>query len=298
MHIIIQYYLNILVWWHSFANNLQCLILIFLEGDENREEEAKFINDELYEDAQAREKRLMDAKAGRKQVEKDAELLKNRIALLQMEERKARKKIDETKKRTNEVVLLKKRNEQKYKQKVVKMKKDNEEKIKIKQRNDAIRRQRMEEQKKIKEALFISKKQEAKMAKLQKKQNDQRRKNLKKRVEQENKLKTDIIRQHHNIQKIKRDEQKRKIERESKNHYSSKIENEEQFRVNKENEVMELERIEMELIKKLQNTQQVQKDAYSELENALAKPTPYLKPSGLGESNLEDDDGDMHNSNM
>lgn len=49
----------------------------------------------------------MDAKSQRKQVEKDAELLKNRIALLQMEEKKARKKIDETKKRTNEVVVLK-----------------------------------------------------------------------------------------------------------------------------------------------------------------------------------------------
>jgi len=35
---------------------------------------------------------------------------------------------------------------------------------------------------------------------------------MKKRLEQENKIKTDIIRQHHNIQKIKRDELKRKIE--------------------------------------------------------------------------------------
>jgi hypothetical protein len=137
------------------------------------------------------------------------------------------------------------------------------------------------------------------MSKLQKKQNDQRRKNLQKRVEQENKIKTDIIRQHHNIQKIKRDEQKRKVEKESKTHYDSKIESEEHYRVNKENEVMELERIEMELIKKLQNTQQVQKDAYNDLESALAKPTPYLKPSGLGESHIEDDDdGDLNGSEM
>ena len=128
------------------------------------------------------------------------------------------------------------------------------------------------------------------MTKLQKKQNEQRRKNLKKRVEQENKIKTDIIRQHHNIQKIKRDEIKRKVEKESKNHYDSRIDDEEQNRINKENEVMELERIEMELIKKLQNTQQVQKDAYNELESALAKPTPYLKPSGVHGAELEDDE--------
>jgi hypothetical protein len=34
-------------------------------------------------------------------------------------------------------------------------------------------------------------------------------------------------------------------------------------------EVMQLEMLEMELIKKLQNTQAIQKQAYGELENAL-----------------------------
>ena len=77
---------------------------------------------------QSREKRLMDAIAARKQVEKDAELLKNRIALLQMEERKARKKIEETKKRTSEVVTLKRRNEERYRQKVYSVQRINDEK--------------------------------------------------------------------------------------------------------------------------------------------------------------------------
>lgn len=108
-------------------------------------------------------------------------------------------------------------------------------------------------------------------------------------MEQENKIKTDIIRQHHNIQKIKRNELKKKNEKDSKHHYDSRIEDEEGGRLNKENEVMELERIEMELIKKLQNTQQMQKDAYNDLEGALAKPTPYLKPSGVHGAELVDD---------
>lgn len=77
-------------------------------GDEDDEENKDEEEMRPHEDAHARDKRLMDAKANRKQVEKDAELLKNRIALLQMEERKARKKIEETKKRTNEVLVLKK----------------------------------------------------------------------------------------------------------------------------------------------------------------------------------------------
>jgi hypothetical protein len=39
----------------------------------------------------------------------------------------------------------------------------------------------------------------------------------------------------------------------------------------KEQEVMQMEMLEMELIKKLQNTQAIQKQAYAELENALSK---------------------------
>jgi hypothetical protein len=38
----------------------------------------------------------------------------------------------------------------------------------------------------------------------------------------------------------------------------------------KEQEVMQMEMLEMELIKKLQNTQAIQKEAYAELEKALS----------------------------
>lgn len=51
-------------------------------------------------------------------IEKDAQLLANRIALLKQEEMKTWKKIEETKKRTNEISNLKRRNEEKV-QKVI-----------------------------------------------------------------------------------------------------------------------------------------------------------------------------------
>ena len=44
-------------------------------------------------------------------IERDAQLLANRIALLKQEEMKTWKKIDDTKKRTGEILTLKKRNE-------------------------------------------------------------------------------------------------------------------------------------------------------------------------------------------
>ena len=51
-------------------------------------------------------------------IERDAQLLANRIALLKQEEMKTWKKIEETKKRTGEITTLKKRNEDKI-QKVI-----------------------------------------------------------------------------------------------------------------------------------------------------------------------------------
>jgi len=46
-------------------------------------------------------------------IERDAQLLANRIALLKQEEMKTWKKIDDTKKKTNDILSLKKRNEEK-----------------------------------------------------------------------------------------------------------------------------------------------------------------------------------------
>ena len=41
-----------------------------------------------------------------------------------------------------------------------------------------------------------------------------------------------------------------------------------------------MEKLEMELIRKLQNTQAIQKQAYQELEVALKEPSPLMAPYG------------------
>lgn len=62
------------------------------------------------------EKSLQSVKKARKQIEADAQLLANRIALLKQEELKSWKKIEETKKKAREVFLLKKKNEEKMRE--------------------------------------------------------------------------------------------------------------------------------------------------------------------------------------
>jgi hypothetical protein len=62
------------------------------------------------------EKSLQAVKKARKQIEADAQLLANRIALLKQEELKSWKKIEETKKKAREVFLLKKKNEERMRE--------------------------------------------------------------------------------------------------------------------------------------------------------------------------------------
>lgn len=57
-------------------------------------------------------KSAFGAKKERKDIERDAQLLANRIALLKQEEMKTWKKIEETKKRAHDVHRLKAKNEE------------------------------------------------------------------------------------------------------------------------------------------------------------------------------------------
>lgn len=80
-------------------------------------------------------KSLADTKKRRKDIERDAQLLANRIALLKQEEMKTWKKIEETKKRTNDITNLKKRNEEKVQKKIYDINLQNEVNKQMSQNN-------------------------------------------------------------------------------------------------------------------------------------------------------------------
>ena len=82
-------------------------------------------------------------------VERDAQLLANRIALLKQEEVKTWKKIEETKKRAAEVFKLKQRNNEKVQAKMEKMQYDTMVAQQNRQRIDQMRKERNLEKVKI-----------------------------------------------------------------------------------------------------------------------------------------------------
>ena len=82
-------------------------------------------------------------------VERDAQLLANRIALLKQEEMKTRKKIDETRKRATEVMKLKQRNNEKVNEKMERMQYEQMVSTQNRQRILAMRKERQVEKTKI-----------------------------------------------------------------------------------------------------------------------------------------------------
>ena len=95
-------------------------------------------------------------------VERDAQLLANRIALLKQEEMKTWKKIEETKKRAGEVMRLKERNNIRIAEKMEKMKYDQIVSHQSKQRIMQMRKDRGVEKAKIQQSILMSKHEEAK----------------------------------------------------------------------------------------------------------------------------------------
>jgi hypothetical protein len=105
-------------------------------------------------------------------------------------------------------------------------------------------------------------------------ENEQKRNIYMSMVAQENQAKMLSTKRQERIAILKKQELVSKKQREGREELDKQIEQEERLIKQKEQEVMEMELLEMELIKKLQSTQAIQKEAYAELEEVLqSKPT-------------------------
>ena len=69
-------------------------------------------------DLESEELTYTQARAIRTQVQKDCELLRNRVRMLQNEMARARKKIEETRKKTRDIKVLKYENDIKFMKKI------------------------------------------------------------------------------------------------------------------------------------------------------------------------------------
>eukprot|EP00933_Yihiella_yeosuensis_P064283 TRINITY_DN67639_c0_g1_i1.p1 TRINITY_DN67639_c0_g1~~TRINITY_DN67639_c0_g1_i1.p1 ORF type:complete len:258 (-),score=80.31 TRINITY_DN67639_c0_g1_i1:388-1161(-) len=222
---------------------------------------------------------LTGAKEARKRAELDAQLLANRIALLKQEEEKAWKKIEETRKRASEIIELRKQNEQKFSAKEH-FYKQKWESIRSAQANNAVARDRAKAVRdQTRTCLLESKHSNAQSTKqhsnqllLQKKEREaaERQANLERSA----------------YLKARKDDAKRRMEEERlaqlekfREDYEARTAQEELLRARTDALVAKMEKEEMELIQRLQNTQTVQRNAYEELEAALGQTSQQISGS-------------------
>jgi len=222
---------------------------------------------------------LTSAKEARKRAELDAQLLANRIALLKQEEEKAWKKIEETRKRASEIMELRKQNENKfaakenfYKAKWESIKQAQAQNAMMRDKARALRDQTRQGLMEQKHANARNTKEQSQQFLLQKKEREQAEK-------QANAERSAYL-------KARKEDAKRRLEEDRlaqlekfREDYESRTAQEELLRARTDALVAKMEKEEMELIQRLQNTQTVQRSAYEELEAALGQTSQQVSSS-------------------
>jgi len=214
---------------------------------------------------------LTGAKEARKRAELDAQLLANRIALLKQEEDKAWKKIEETRKRSNEIMELRKQNENKFnaKEENYKAKWDS---IRNAQAHNAMSREQAKAMRDgARRGLMDKKHQNAQNTKQESQQILLQKKAREEADHEANKQRSNYLKQ-------RREEAKRRMEENQlaqmeklREDCEARTAQEDALRARTDALVAKMEKEEMDLIQRLQNTQTVQRNAYEELEAALGQ---------------------------
>jgi len=225
---------------------------------------------------------LTASKEARKRAELDAQLLANRIALLKQEEEKAWKKINETTTRTQAIVALRVENESKFQAKEQYYKEkwsairnaqsqNGDERAQARARRDASGQALLG----AKQANHASTKQQSQQMLMAKKEREDGDRHA--NAERSNYI------------KVKKEEAKRGLEMERlekiekfRADYDARTSQEEMLRARTDALVAKMEREEMELIQRLQNTQTVQRNAYEELEAALGTTSQQISSGAKG----------------
>ena len=215
---------------------------------------------------------LSEIKRERKHMEQDAQLLANRIKLLQLEDEKTWKKIEESKKKAKKLASLK----QEQQEMLVlqnQIKQERERALSEKRSNYKTLR---ESQKKNKEellsAIFWSKHDDALLFKRQRDLSRRTREyELSSQIE-ENKIKKITVKRDKQMGKAKIDEFHQKKNSVGREIYWKKIEENERIKKEKIKEVHEMEKLELELIKRLENTQTLHSHITNQIETFSKSP--------------------------
>lgn len=210
---------------------------------------------------------LLKLREARRLADRDAQLLANRIALLEAEEQKAWKKIKQTKERAETILTKRQQHQQEKKatRRAIQANRSSGQFISKAVNSSLHKKSQQRSVNKAQKLAQDMKTEQARMARDRREQANLTLKNNKARRDQIYKAKKDSI--------ATRDKEKAKLRQKNKEVYDKRVGKETTKRHEIESRVSKMERMEMELIKRLQNTQQLQQQAYQQLEGALNPET-------------------------
>jgi hypothetical protein len=211
---------------------------------------------------------------------------RNRIALLQKEEERARKKVDQTKLRALDILSLREENEMRTKEWMDAAANEQKTREEIYRKNAEMEEQSRIVKKKQIEAVFRKKKEDVdhvSYEKLQLREEMLKMKELD--IKRKQQMRTEVRLREEEARR-RRDEEKRLHEQRIRQFYERKAKQEEVEAMKAEKLVKRLEKKEREWIEKLRAAQQIQENAFHNLETALSRqaesPNGQSGPEGFG----------------
>lgn len=209
---------------------------------------------------------LVGAKRARQQIEQDAQLLSNRIKLLEAEEAKTRRRIEETKRKTDLMLRVRERKEAERveRERVKSERQRNAEEAR--KRFSSLKAQHNAEKVKQRELVWLAKKEQYTEGRAEREDAVRVKQALSTHLERENHDKYRSVRGALRLASERISRRKNEITRGSHIQYQQRVEQEEQKKVALENEVMSMEMLEMELINRLKHTQMMEQEAMRKLE--------------------------------
>lgn len=212
---------------------------------------------------------LLNARNARMKAEHDRELLANRINRLKMEQDRVEKRIDETKRRAKEILELKQRNRVNNDAKNEARQWLDSELGRQKEHLSSLRNERKQAIVLSKEAVTQSKREEVSARKQMRNQNESAVAHFR-HIEHQKAINCrGVVREQKRLAQERKSQEREMHLAHLRSQAEDKRDTTERERMLREQEMIKMEKMEMDLIKSLTQCQEEQKQAYEELEATL-----------------------------
>lgn len=232
---------------------------------------------------------ILDGRRARQLAADDATRLYNRVRQLQKEDEKAQRRIEETKKKSREILKLRERNDQKMLEKEMRIKEiqdqiEYQRVLNTKEKEERSKSRRNQEERVFQDKLIAAQSTKDSREQIAKQLKEAKTLQHQKAVEQK-----EIIKKNHREAEVRITQLKSSKLQQAHDDYDRRLREEMEAKLNKEREILKLAELEFELIERLREKQQLQEEAYEQLESVMALGNVKMSSQRFAPAN-----GQMH----